>query len=60
MDIDEIDPRKPNSKVKDLSLYSVEELKRYVEILKAEAVRAEEEIKRKGAHLDAASAFFKK
>jgi uncharacterized small protein (DUF1192 family) len=60
MDIDELDPRKPNSKPKDLSAYSLEELENYIQMLRTEAARAEEEIKRKGAHLHAASAFFKK
>jgi uncharacterized small protein (DUF1192 family) len=60
MDIDELDPRKPNSKPKDLSAYSIEDLEGYVKMLKAEIARAEGEIKRKGTHMQAASAFFKR
>ncbi|MGC2397807.1 MAG: DUF1192 domain-containing protein, partial [Rhodomicrobium sp.] len=41
-------------------VYSVADLQAYVELLKAEILRAEAVIKRKDAHKDAASAFFKK
>lgn len=52
--------KKPKNKPKDLSPMSQEELKDYVEALKAEIERAETEIKRKKAHLSAADGFFKK
>ena len=60
MDIDDLEPRKQPSKPKDLTVYSVADLQAYVELLKAEILRAEAVIKQKGAHKDAASAFFKK
>jgi uncharacterized small protein (DUF1192 family) len=60
MDIDDLEPRKLLSKPKDLAVYSVEELRAYIATLKAEIARAEETIAKKSAHLDAASAFFKK
>ena len=60
MDIDDLEPRKQPSKPKDLTVYSVADLQAYVELLKAEILRAEAVIKQKDAHKDAASAFFKK
>ncbi|MGC2631608.1 MAG: DUF1192 family protein, partial [Rhodomicrobium sp.] len=36
MDIDDLEPRKQPSKPKDLSAYSIEDLRRYVELLTAE------------------------
>jgi uncharacterized small protein (DUF1192 family) len=59
MDIDELEPRKQPSKPRDLTVYSVEDLRRYVELLKAEIARADAVMKQKDAHKDAASAFFK-
>jgi uncharacterized small protein (DUF1192 family) len=60
MDIDDLEPRKQPSKLKDLAVYSVADLRAYIELLKAEILRAEGVIKKKDAHKDAASAFFKK
>jgi uncharacterized small protein (DUF1192 family) len=60
MDIDDLEPRKQPSKPKDLTVYSVADLRAYIELLKAEILRAEAVIKQKDAHKDAASAFFKK
>jgi uncharacterized small protein (DUF1192 family) len=60
MDIDDLEPRKQPSKPKDLAVYSVADLRAYIELLKAEILRAEGVIKKKDAHKDAASAFFKK
>lgn len=59
MDIDDLEPRHKPSKPKDLSVYSADELRAYVELLKAEIVRAEAAIKQKDAHKNAASSFFK-
>ena len=59
MDFDDLEPRNKPSKPKDLSVYSVVELKSYIEMLRAEILRAEDTIKRKESHKDAASAFFK-
>ncbi len=60
MDIDDLEPRKQPAKAKDLSAFSIEDLRRYVEVLKAEIVRAEVLIAQKSAQIDAASAIFKK
>ncbi len=60
MDIEELEPRKQSPKPKDLSIYSVQDLLHYIDMLKAEIARAEAMLERKDAHKDAASAFFKK
>ncbi len=60
MDIDDLEPRNKPSKPKDLTLYSVADLRVYIDLLKAEIARAEAVIKQKDTHKDAASAFFKK
>ena len=60
MNLDDIDPRKQPAKPKDLTALSIEDLGRYVEMLKDEILRAEAAIKQKTSHLDAASAIFKK
>ena len=60
MDLDDLEPRKQPSKPKDLTVYSVADLLAYIDLLKAEILRAEAVIKQKDAHKDAASAFFKK
>ena len=59
MDIDDLEPRKQPSKPKDLTVYSVAELRAYIALLKAEIARAETVIAQKDAHKNAASAFFK-
>ncbi len=60
MDIDDLEPRKQPSKLKDLTVYSVADLRLYIDLLKSEVARAEAVIRQKDAHKDAASAFFKK
>jgi uncharacterized small protein (DUF1192 family) len=60
MDIDDLEPRKQPSKPKDLSAFSIEDLRSYVDLLKAEISRAEATIAKKSAQLDAASSIFKK
>jgi uncharacterized small protein (DUF1192 family) len=60
MDLDDLDPRKQPAKPKDLTAFSIEELRRYIDLLTAEIARAETVITLKTAHLDAASAIFKK
>ncbi len=60
MDIDDLEPRKQPSKPKDLTVYSVADLHAYIDLLKAEILRAEAIIKQKDAHQHAANAFFKK
>lgn len=59
MDIDDLEPRKQPSKPKDLSAFSIEDLTRYVEALKAEIARAEAMIEQKAAQINAASSIFK-
>jgi uncharacterized small protein (DUF1192 family) len=49
-------PRKPRS----LDKMSVDELNEYINDLKAEIIRAEEDIRKKQAHKDAAASIFKK
>jgi len=60
MDIDDLEPRKQPSKPKDLSAFSIEDLRRYIALLKAETGRAEAMIAQKSSQIDAASAIFKK
>jgi len=60
MDIDDLEPRKQPSKPKDLSAFSIEDLRRYVDLLKTEISRAEAMIAQKSAQKDAASSIFKK
>lgn len=56
---DENEPRKKPSSFKDLERLSLDELDEYIAELKAEIVRAEEDIKKKKAKMAAASSFFK-
>jgi len=59
MDWDEpTKPKKPQPK--DLSPLGVAELQDYIADLKAEITRAEAEIAKRGSHLNAAEAMFKK
>lgn len=56
---DEEDVRKKPPQPKDLEPFSLDELDEYIAQLKAEIIRTEAEIKRKKAHMDAASSVFK-
>ena len=56
---DENEPQKKTPTVKNLEPMSVDELQAYITELKGEIMRTEEEIKRKQAHMDAASSIFK-
>jgi uncharacterized small protein (DUF1192 family) len=60
MDLDDLDPRKQPSKPKDLAVYSIEDLRHYVDLLKSEITRAEAIIAQKTAQKNAASSIFKK
>jgi uncharacterized small protein (DUF1192 family) len=60
MDIDDLEPRKQPPKPKDLSAYSIEDLRGYIALLKAEISRAEGMIAQKDRQMNAASAVFKK
>lgn len=59
MIMDENEPRKKPSTFKDLERLSIDELENYISELKAEIVRTEDDIKKKKAKIEAASAFFK-
>lgn len=56
---DENAPLKKSSTFKDLERMSIDELQDYIAELKAEIVRVEDDIKKKKAKFEAASAFFK-
>jgi uncharacterized small protein (DUF1192 family) len=60
MDIEDLEPRKQKPKPKSLDPLSVDELNDYIAELEGEIARVKAEIGRKQAHLNAASAFFKK
>ena len=60
MDIDDLEPRRPSAKPRDLEALSVEELRDYVAALKAEISRVEAKIAAKQAHLSGAGGLFKK
>ena len=59
MDTDDLEPRKAKPKPKNLDPMSVEDLLAYVEELKAEIRRVEENMAKKKAHLSAAAGLFK-
>lgn len=58
--IDDLEPQKQPKKPKPLDAMSVDELRAYIDDLKAEIERVEAAIGSKQAHLAAAAAFFKK
>lgn len=60
MDTDDLEPRKAKPKPKNLEPLSVEELGIYIEELKDEIARVEEDMARKRKHLSAAENLFKK
>ena len=57
---DDLEPKNRPKKPKPLDAMSVEDLRIYVDELKAEAARAEAAIAAKSAHLAAADALFRK
>ena len=59
MDNDDLEPRKPIAKPRDLDLLGVEELQDYLAELEAEAARVREKIKAKTDYRGAAEALFK-
>jgi len=59
MDTDDLEPRKAKPKPKNLDPMSVEDLAEYIEDLKAEIRRVEENMTKKRAHLSAAAGLFK-
>jgi uncharacterized small protein (DUF1192 family) len=59
MDTDDLEPRKVKPQPKNLDPMSVEELAGYIEELKAEIRRVEENMAKKKTHLAAAAGLFK-
>jgi uncharacterized small protein (DUF1192 family) len=59
MDSDDLEPRKAKPKPRNLDPMSVEDLAEYVDELKAEIRRVEENMAKKKAHLSAAAGLFK-
>jgi uncharacterized small protein (DUF1192 family) len=59
MDADDLEPRKAKPKPKNLDPMSVEDLLEYIEELKSEIRRVEENMAKKKAHLSAAAGLFK-
>ncbi|MDP1964574.1 MAG: DUF1192 domain-containing protein [Reyranella sp.] len=57
---DDLEPLKKKSQPRNLDPMSVEELREYITVLKAEIARVEEKIKAKLSHASAAASFFKK
>jgi uncharacterized small protein (DUF1192 family) len=57
---DDLELLKKKSQPRNLDPMSVEELREYITVLKAEIVRVEEKIKAKQSHASAAASFFKK
>jgi uncharacterized small protein (DUF1192 family) len=59
MDTDDLEPRTAKPPLKSLDPMSVEELAAYIEDLKAEIRRVEQNMAKKKAHLFAAAGLFK-
>lgn len=59
MDTDDLDPIKKKPQKKDLSRMSIEDLEEYIDELKGEIVRAEQEIAKKNKAREGAESFFK-
>ena len=57
---DDLEPLKKKSPPRNLDPMSVEELREYIAVLKAEIVRVEEKLKAKQSHASAAASLFKK
>ena len=60
IDLDELEPRQPAKKPKDLSGLSIEELKGYIALLQSEIVRAEDMIAAKEKHRAGVQGIFKR
>lgn len=56
---DDLEPRKPKKVLKKLDSLSLDDLDAYIAEMKEEIQRAELEISRKKAHMNAASTLFK-
>jgi uncharacterized small protein (DUF1192 family) len=60
IDIDDLEPRQPAKKPKDLSGLAIEELTAYIGVLEAEIVRARDMIAAKQKHRAGAQGLFKR
>ncbi len=60
MDIDDLEPRKPAVKPKDLDGMAITELQDYIGALEAEIARARAKIAAKEAHRTGAASLFKR
>lgn len=60
MDFDEFEPRAKPTKPRDLSSYSVEEMREYIARMQAEIARVEAALAAKQSYRNSADAFFKK
>ncbi len=56
---DDLEPQKKPKTLKNLEPMSLDELNFYIQEMKEEIIRTEEEIKRKQVHMEAASSIFK-
>ena len=59
MDIEDLEPRKPTTKPKDLDAMGVEELQDYLASLQTEVERVKAKIESKQSYLSGAQGFFK-
>ena len=59
VDSDDLEPRKPIEKPKDLDLMGVEELAAYLEELEAEATRVKAKMAQKKSYREGAATLFK-
>ena len=59
MDSEDLEPRKVKPSLKNLDPLSIQELKNYIDELKAEIARVEEKIAAKQAHLASVAGLFK-
>ena len=59
-DLDDLDPRQKKTQPRNLDVMNVDDLKGYVDVLKAELDRVEAKIKAKQSHAAAAASLFKK
>lgn len=60
IDLDELEPRQPAKKPRDLTGLSIEELNGYIALLQAEIVRAQDMIASKEKHRAGAQTLFKR
>ena len=59
-DLDDLDPRQKKTQPKNLDALNIEDLKEYIDVLKAEIARVEDKLKAKQSHASAAASLFKK